>query len=130
MSNKRNPNFYTSLSKKYLQNHETIELHSLGDAISVSVITAENLVSNQYATYQKIESTTVEIEDKSESENFKKVAKLLIVLVRSPEFFDNIKKFNELKEANKLANEVSSLPMIVQVNAEWKIVVPIKEELK
>lgn len=44
MSVKKNPNFYVFLGKKYLETHETIELHALGNAVSTSVIAAENLV--------------------------------------------------------------------------------------
>jgi hypothetical protein len=37
-----------------------------------------------------------------------KKAKLFITLKRSPEFFDNMKKFNEIREENeKTANKIS-----------------------
>lgn len=48
VSTKKNPNFYVFLGKKYLEEHETVELHALGNAVSTSVIAAENLV--RYAT--------------------------------------------------------------------------------
>ena len=44
VSVKKNPNFYVFLGKKYLESHETIELHALGNAVSTSVIASENLV--------------------------------------------------------------------------------------
>ncbi len=44
VSTKKQPNFYVFLGKKLLQNNETIELHALGNAVSISVIAAENLV--------------------------------------------------------------------------------------
>ena len=44
VSTKKNPNFYVFLGKKYLEEHEEIELHALGNAVSISVIAAENLV--------------------------------------------------------------------------------------
>ena len=44
MSTKKNPNFYVFLGKKYLEENETVELHALGNAVSISVIAAENLV--------------------------------------------------------------------------------------
>ncbi len=44
VSNKKNANFYVFLGKKYLEEHETIELHALGNTVSTSVIAAENLV--------------------------------------------------------------------------------------
>jgi DNA-binding protein len=43
---KKTPNFYVFLGKKYLESHEEIELHALGNAVSTSVIAAENLVRN------------------------------------------------------------------------------------
>ena len=44
VSTKKNPNFYVFLGKKYLEEHENIEFHALGNAVSTSVIAAENLV--------------------------------------------------------------------------------------
>ena len=44
VSTKKNPNFYVFLGKKYLETHETVEMHALGNAVSISVIAAENLV--------------------------------------------------------------------------------------
>jgi hypothetical protein len=44
VSVKKTPNFYVFLGKKYLESHENIELHALGNAVSTSVIAAENLV--------------------------------------------------------------------------------------
>ena len=44
VSVKKNPNFFVFLGKKYLELHETIELQALGNAVSTSVIAAENLV--------------------------------------------------------------------------------------
>ena len=43
VSIQKNPNFYVFLGKKYLQEHEIIELHALGNATSTCVIAAENL---------------------------------------------------------------------------------------
>ena len=44
VTTRKNSNFYVFLGKKIFQNHNTIELHALGNAVSVSVIAAENLV--------------------------------------------------------------------------------------
>lgn len=44
VSTKKNANFYVFLGKKYLEDHEVIELHALGNAVSTAVIAAENLV--------------------------------------------------------------------------------------
>ena len=49
VSVKKNPNFYVFLGKRYLEIHETIELHALGNAVSTSVIASENLVRYVYS---------------------------------------------------------------------------------
>ncbi len=97
VSTKRNPNFYVFLGKKHLEESETIELHAIGNAVSISVIAAENLVRNKYATFKEIKTKTITV---SGNRGDSKKAKLFITLERSPEFFDNMKKFNEIKEEN------------------------------
>lgn len=107
VSVKKNPNFYVFLGKKYLETHETIELHALGNAVSTSVIAAENLVRNNYATFQKIQTKTITVQASNNRGDSKK-AKLFITLKRSPEFFENMKKFNEIREENeKKANTLA-----------------------
>ena len=44
VSNKRNSKFYVYLGKQLLKEHETIQLEALGNAVSTSVQSAENLV--------------------------------------------------------------------------------------
>ncbi len=98
VSTKKNPNFYVFLGKKYLEENETVELHALGNAVSISVIAAENLVRNNYATFQRIETRTITVPgNKGDS----KKAKLFITLKRSPEFFENMEKFNKIREENE-----------------------------
>ncbi len=41
---KKNSNFYIFIGKTKLHQYETIEFHALGNAVSTSVIAAENLV--------------------------------------------------------------------------------------
>lgn len=107
VSVKKNPNFYVFLGKKYLETHETIELHALGNAVSTSVIAAENLVRNNYATFQKIQTKTITVQASNNRGDSKK-AKLFITLKRSPEFFENMKRFNEIREENeKKANTLA-----------------------
>lgn len=113
VSVKKNPNFYVFLGKKYLETHETIELHALGNAVSTSVIAAENLVRNNYATFEKIQTKTITVQASNNRGDSKK-AKLFITLKRSPEFFENMKRFNEIREenekkANTLAEERKSV---------------------
>lgn len=107
VSVKKNPNFYVFLGKKYLETHETIELHALGNAVSTSVIAAENLVRNNYATFEKIQTKTITVQASNNRGDSKK-AKLFITLKRSPEFFENMKRFNEIREENeKKANTLA-----------------------
>jgi hypothetical protein len=55
---------------------------------------------NNYATFKKIETKTIEVQGpKSERES--KKAKLFIHLNRGPDFFENMKKFNEIREENE-----------------------------
>jgi len=61
VSVKKNPNFYVFLGKKYFEEHETIELHALGNAVSTSVIASENLVRNNYATFKEIRTRTITV---------------------------------------------------------------------
>lgn len=106
MSVKKNPNFYVFLGKKYLETHETIELHALGNAVSTSVIASENLVRNNYATFSEIRTKTITVQASNNRGDSKK-AKLFITLTRSPDFFENMKKFNEIREENeKTANKL------------------------
>merc|ERR1719486_1850084 len=100
VSVKKNPNFYVFLGKKYLETHETVELHALGNAVSTSVIAAENLVRNNYASFSEIKTKTITVQASNNRGDSKK-AKLFITLKRSPEFFENMKKFNEIREENE-----------------------------
>ena len=100
MSVKKNPNFYVFLGKKYMEANETIQLHALGNAISIATIAAENLVRNNYATFHEIKTTTVSVESSEEKTESRK-AKMLIILNRGPDFFENMQKFNEQREKNE-----------------------------
>jgi len=71
------------------------------------VIAAENLVRNNYATFQKIQTKTITVQASNNRGDSKK-AKLFITLKRSPEFFENMKRFNEIREENeKKANTLA-----------------------
>jgi len=104
VSVKKNPNFYVFLGKRYLEMHETIELHALGNAVSTSVIASENLVRNKYATFKEIRTRTITVQG-SRGDSSKK-AKLFITLQRGPDFEENMKKFTKIKlENEKLAEK-------------------------
>ena len=113
VSNRKNQSFYVFLCKKTLEQHDTLVLHALGNATSVSVITAEKLVRNGYAEYGSMETKTIEVDENSRNRRNEgseqregtgrmvKRAKLLITLKRSTDFHENMKKFNEIKEENE-----------------------------
>uniref|UniRef100_A0A7S3TVL7 DNA/RNA-binding protein Alba-like domain-containing protein n=1 Tax=Strombidinopsis acuminata TaxID=141414 RepID=A0A7S3TVL7_9SPIT len=105
VSVKKNPNFYVFLAKKYFETHETIELHALGNAVSTSVIASENLVRNNYATFGEIRTKTITVQStQGNNRGDSKKAKLFITLNRSKDFFDVMKKFNEIREENERLN--------------------------
>ena len=103
VSVKKNPDFYVFLGKKYLETHKSIELHALGNAISISVIVSENLVRNNYATFQEISTETITVQSSNDSGDSKK-AKICISLKRSPNFFENMEKLNKMQEEQLIVN--------------------------
>jgi len=107
VSVKKNPNFYVFLGKKYFETHETIELHALGNSVSTSVIASENLVRNNYATFKEIRTRTITVQG---SRGDSKKAKLFITLQRSEDFFENMKKFNEIREENERLAAKNAVP--------------------
>ena len=117
VSNRKNNSFYVFLCKKTLEKHETLVLHALGNATSVSVIVAEKLVRNGYGEYSNMETKTIEVEETTRNGRGEtregtgrmvKRAKLLITLKRSGDFFENMKKFNEIKDENEKYIEAES----------------------
>ena len=84
-------------------------MNALGNATSISVISAEKLVQNGYAEYVKLETKYIEVEQskkdekKPNNEDKPKVsnkAKLLITLKRTSNFFELIEKLKKIKEVN------------------------------
>lgn len=61
---------------------------------------------NKYATFQEIRTETITVQASNNRGDSKK-AKLFITLRRSPDFFENMKKFNDIREENeKTANKI------------------------
>jgi DNA-binding protein len=100
VSSKRNSNFYVFLGKQILKEHSTIEFHALGNAVSTSVMAAENLVRNEYATFKQIRTETIDVDRDGQA----KKAKLFITMERHPLFEENMKKFEEIKAENERLN--------------------------
>ena len=64
------------------------------------------LCRNNYATFQEIRTKTITVQASNNRGDSKK-AKLFITLKRGPDFFENMKKFNEIREENeKTANKL------------------------
>ena len=70
----------------------------MGNAVSTSVIAAENLVRNQYAEFQEIRTKTITVQGQRGEG---KKAKLFITLKKHPKFEENMKNFNAIKEENE-----------------------------
>ena len=100
ISAKRDAGFYVFLAKLFLMDYEEIELHALGDAITVGVKVGESLCRYEYTTISRIETTTIVPEegDTPEGEDDRqlrrgKKAKLIIKLKKTAKFPELIKNF-------------------------------------
>ncbi|KAI5640732.1 hypothetical protein M9H77_00164 [Catharanthus roseus] len=86
VSNTKKPLFfYVNLAKRYMQQHEEVELSALGLAISTVVSVAEILKNNGFAVEKKIMTSTVEMRDDSRGRPISK-AKIEIVLGKTEKF--------------------------------------------
>ena len=63
---------------------------------------------NNYATFKEIKTRTITV---SGQRGDSKKAKLFITLSRGPDFFENMKKFSEIKEENEqIAKKIGTTP--------------------
>ncbi|KAL1340026.1 uncharacterized protein At2g34160-like [Arachis duranensis] len=89
VSNTKKPLFfYVNLAKRYIQQHDEVELSALGMAITTVVTIAEILKNNGLATEKKVLTSTVGMKDENKGRLVQK-AKIEIVLGKS-EKFDNL----------------------------------------
>lgn len=91
ISNKKDVKFYIFLSKIFLTEFPTVELHSLGEAISTCVRVAENLERFGYAHIKKIEQFTYSFPENEENANRErggKKVKLVVTLEKSNNFHE------------------------------------------
>ncbi|XP_073017686.1 uncharacterized protein At2g34160-like [Primulina eburnea] len=87
VSNTKKPLFfYVNLTKRYLQQHDEVELSALGMAISTVVSIAEILKNNGFVTEKKIMTSTVEIKDDGSRGRPIQKAKIEIVLGKTANF--------------------------------------------
>ena len=110
VSNRKNSSLYVYVCKRILEKHDTVILNALGNATTIAVIAAENLVRNGYAEYQRLETKTIDVEQnkrgdeeeaKEDSRGTRQKAKLLITLKKSKDFDANLAQFNKIREENQ-----------------------------
>ncbi|KAI4344115.1 hypothetical protein L6164_011383 [Bauhinia variegata] len=86
VSNTKKPLFfYVNLAKRYMQQHNEVELSALGMAIATVVTVAEILKNNGLAVEKKIMTSTVDIKDDSRGRPVSK-AKIEILLGKTENF--------------------------------------------
>ncbi|KAK8589510.1 hypothetical protein V6N13_088342 [Hibiscus sabdariffa] len=86
VSNTKKPLFfYVNLAKRYIQQHNEVELSALGMAITTVVTIAEILKNNGLAIEKKVSTSTVSMKDENKGRVVLK-AKIEIVLGKSDKF--------------------------------------------
>ncbi|GAY45057.1 Alba domain-containing protein [Citrus sinensis] len=86
VSNTKKPLFfYVNLAKRYMQQHNEVELSALGMAIATVVTIAEILKNNGLAVEKKITTSTVDIREETGGRPVQK-AKIEILLGKSEKF--------------------------------------------
>nr|ABK24162.1 unknown [Picea sitchensis]ACN41069.1 unknown [Picea sitchensis] len=106
VSNTKQPLFfYVNLAKRYLKNHEEVELSGLGMAIATVVTVAEILKNNGLAVEKRILTSTVDMKDDTRSRPIQK-AKIEIILRKSHNFEELMDAAAEEREHDD-ANENS-----------------------
>ncbi|KAL8528082.1 hypothetical protein ACS0TY_005774 [Phlomoides rotata] len=86
VSNTKKPLFfYVNLAKRYLQQHDEIELSALGMAITTVVTIAEILKNNGFVNEKSIVTSTVGTKDAAKGRTVQK-ARIEIVLEKSEKF--------------------------------------------
>ncbi|KAL4377930.1 hypothetical protein GQ457_02G034120 [Hibiscus cannabinus] len=86
VSNTKKPLFfYVNLAKRYIQQHNEVELSALGMAITTVVTIAEILKNNGLAIEKKVSTSTVSMKDENKGRVVLK-AKIEIMLGKSDKF--------------------------------------------
>uniref|UniRef100_A0A6V7QQL0 DNA/RNA-binding protein Alba-like domain-containing protein n=1 Tax=Ananas comosus var. bracteatus TaxID=296719 RepID=A0A6V7QQL0_ANACO len=99
VSNTKKPLFfYVNLAKRYMQQHNEVELSALGMAIATVVTIAEILKNNGLAVERKITTSTVDVKDETRGRSIQK-AKIEILLGKTENFDELMAAAAEEKEA-------------------------------
>ncbi|KAK9732876.1 hypothetical protein RND81_04G029200 [Saponaria officinalis] len=86
VSNTKKPLFfYVNLAKRYIQQHNEVELSALGMAITTVVTIAEILKNNGFALEKKVCTSTIGMKDENKGRVVQK-AKIEIVLEKTEKF--------------------------------------------
>lgn len=101
-TNKRPLYFYVNLAKRFMQNHNEIELSALGMAIGTVVTVSEILKNNGLATEKKILTSTVGTKDEAKGRLIRK-AKIEILLCKTENFNDLMAAAKAGRSANNNA---------------------------
>ncbi|KAL4589115.1 hypothetical protein LXL04_002017 [Taraxacum kok-saghyz] len=98
VSNTKKPLFfYVNLAKRYMQQHNEVELSALGMAIATVVTVAEILKNNGFAVEKKIMTSTVDMKGESRGRPVQK-AKIEIVLGKTANFDELMAAAQEERE--------------------------------
>ncbi|XP_074324808.1 uncharacterized protein At2g34160-like [Apium graveolens] len=101
VSNTKKPLFfYVNLAKRYIQQHNEVELSALGMAITTVVTVAEILKNNGLAIEKRVNTSTVAMKDETRGKLVQK-AKIEIVLGKT-------EKFDSLMTNNTAASAVAA----------------------
>ncbi|KAB2079645.1 hypothetical protein ES319_A05G018600v1 [Gossypium barbadense] len=99
VSNSKKPLFfYVNLAKRYMQQHNEVELSALGMAIATVVTIAEILKNNGLAVEKKITTATVDMKEESRGRPVQK-AKIEILLGKTENFDELMAAAAEEREA-------------------------------
>ncbi|XP_058780489.1 uncharacterized protein At2g34160-like isoform X1 [Vicia villosa] len=91
VSNTKKPLFfYVNLAKRYMQQHNEVELSALGMAIATVVTVAEILKNNGLAVEKKIMTSTVDIKDDSRGRPVQKAKVKIEIVLGKTENFDEL----------------------------------------
>ncbi|GAA0166069.1 hypothetical protein Leryth_017368 [Lithospermum erythrorhizon] len=100
VSNTKKPLFfYVNLAKRYIQQHNEVELSALGMAITTVVTVAEILKNNGFATEKKVSTSTIGMKDEAKGRLVQK-ARIEIVLGKSDKFDALMSASNNSAQAN------------------------------
>ncbi|KAG0489165.1 hypothetical protein HPP92_007976 [Vanilla planifolia] len=103
-TNKKPLYFYVNLAKRYMQNHNEIELSALGMAIGTVVTVAEILKNNGLATEKKILTSTVGTKNEAKGRLVRK-AKIEILLSKTENFDDLMAAAKAERSSNNNASK-------------------------